>query len=513
MSFFGLEFILFFALVAVVGYILPNKYRCLFFLSASYFFYFTGQPLYLILLFISTIIDYFIALKIGHLRNITNRVNDSTQSPGKEKRYLITGIIISAGLLLFFKYFNFLNDFFRSLLAGLKLSYPIPALNIILPLGISYYIFKKISYLTDVYRGHIEPERNFIRLALYVSFFPEITAGPIDRAGALLPQFLEKLDIDYARVTEGVQLIFYGLFKKLIIADRVGILVNTVYNHPDQHSGATIGLATLFYSFQIYCDFSGYSDIAIGMGRVLGFKLIDNFKQPYLAASISDFWKRWHISLSNWLRDYLFLPISYSLMRKIDRGKLNLKRADKWAYVGSVLCTMLLCGLWHGANWTFVAWGLIHGILMAVSFVTKKARKKTARFLRLKKVPRLHKGLKVTFTFILVSFSWLLFRANSMGDAFTLISRLFSFAPAAAGKATADRSLILGLSLPEFLVALIAIVLLIAVEFILEKKDIPSHHLLRGKPVWLRWAIYYFVIFSVLLFGLFEQQAFIYGNF
>jgi D-alanyl-lipoteichoic acid acyltransferase DltB (MBOAT superfamily) len=511
MSFFGIEFILFFVLVACSAYLLPGKYRCLFLLLAGYFFYFTRQPAYLALLFLSTVVDYFIALKIGSMNSKTGRQQDTRN----EKRYLITGILLSAGLLLFFKYFNFLNDFSRSLFNNFKIAYPIPTLDIILPLGISYYIFKKISYLSDVYRGHLEPERNFIRLALYISFFPEIAAGPIDRAGSLLPQFLNKLKIDYARLTEGVQLIFWGLFKKLVIADRVGILVNAVYDHPDQHSGGLIGLATLFYSLQIYCDFSGYSDIAIGMGRVLGFKFMDNFKRPYLADSIAGFWERWHISLSTWLRDYLFLPISYSLMRRIDGCKLSVKRADKWAYVGSVLCTMLLCGLWHGANWTFVAWGLAHGIFLTASFLTRKIRKKTVRLFHLKKIPRLRKGFKVLFTFSIISFSWLLFRANSLADSFTLFQRFFSPAPLAPRGVTtaAGGSLIGGLSLPEFAVAITAIVFLMVSEFILEKKDIPAHHLLRGKPVWLRWTVYFLVIFSVLLFGIFRQQAFIYGRF
>lgn len=505
MSFFGLEFILFFVLVVWFSYVLPLRARSLLLLAASYFFYGTWQPVYLLLLFISTVIDYFLALKLSQ---------DKNKNAAGQKKFLIFGIVLNVGILFFFKYFNFFNSFFRSLLSGLKISYPIPDLNIILPLGISYYLFKKISYITDVYRGHIEPERNFVRLALYVSFFPEIIAGPIDRAGMLLPQFLKKTGIDFTRLSEGLQLIFWGLFKKLVIADRLGMLVKMVYDNPTRHRGAVIGLATLFYSLQIYCDFSGYSDIAIGMGRMLGFKLMDNFKQPYLAESISDFWKRWHISLSTWLRDYLFLPISYSLMRRIDRSKLSIKRVDRWAYVGSVVCTMLLCGFWHGANWTFAAWGLLHGLFLALSFVTKKARRRAVRFFRLKQYPGLLRGFRVAFTFLLVSFSWLFFRARSMQEAFVLLSGFFFPGPAVPGReAAAGDAIIIGLSQPDFFVAILAIILLVAVEFLLEKKDIPAHHLLREKPLWLRWLVYYFILFSILLFGIYQQQEFIYGRF
>ncbi len=510
MFFLGIEFILFFILATAVSYALSPNSRCLFLLLASYFFYWTWQPAYLVVLILSTLIDYFIALRIGQ-----------GSSPSKKKRLLILGIIVNGGLLIFFKYFNFFNDFFRSLFAFVKLSFPVPSFNILLPLGISYYLFKKISYITDVYRGNLAPEKNFTRLALYVSFFPEIVAGPIDRAASLLPQFLKKIknSIDFNRLTEGLQMIGWGLFKKLVIADRLSILVNTVYDHPGEHQGAVIGLATLCYSFQIYCDFSGYSDIAIGMGRVLGFKLMDNFKQPYLSKSITDFWKRWHISLSTWLRDYLFLPISYSLMRKIDTSKLKLFtrniKVEAWAYITGVLCTMLLCGLWHGADWTFVLWGLIHGLYLCISFTTKKIRKKVIKFFHLKKRRRLRRIFRISVTFLLVSFSWLFFRAGSVTDAFTLISRMFllpgpvTLADAESG--SIEKSMIGGLTFANFCIAVAAIILLLIVEFLQEKKSI--YQLLADRPIWLRWGLYYFVIFSILLFGIYEQQEFIYGQF
>jgi D-alanyl-lipoteichoic acid acyltransferase DltB (MBOAT superfamily) len=510
MSFLGIEFILFFILVTAVSYTLSPNSRCLLLLLASYFFYWTWQPAYLVILILSTLIDYFIALGIGQ-----------GSAASKKKRLLILGIIFNGGLLIFFKYFNFFNDFFRSLFAFVKLSFPVPSFNILLPLGISYYLLKKISYITDVYRGNLAPEKNFARLALYVSFFPEIVAGPIDRAASLLPQFLKKIknNIDFNRLTEGLQMIGWGLFKKLIIADRLGILVNTVYDHPGEHQGAVIALATLCYSFQIYCDFSGYSDIAIGMGRVLGFKLMDNFKQPYLAKSITDFWKRWHISLSTWLRDYLFLPISYSLMRKIDTSRLKLLarniKVEAWAYITGVLCTMLLCGLWHGADWTFVLWGLIHGLYLCISFSFKKIRKKVVKFFQLKKRRRLHRIFRISVTFLLVSFSWLFFRAGSVTDAFTLISRMFLLTVpvtlADAESVSIEESMIGGLTFANFCIAAAAIVFLLIVEFLQEKKSI--YQLLADKPIWLRWGLYYFVIFSILLFGIYEQQEFIYGQF
>lgn len=502
MQFLGIEFVLFFILTTIFSYMLQGNNRCLFLLAAGYFFYGIGQPGYLPVLFLSTLLDYFIALKIGAVKNKGNR-----------KAVLIFGIIANVGLLFFFKYFNFFNDFFRSLSGALKITYPVPSFKILLPLGISYYIFRKISYIVDVYRGHITPERNFVRVALYVSFFPEMPAGPIDRAAALLPQFLEKIKINFTWMAEGLQSIGWGLFKKLVLADRLAKLVNAVFDHPEQHHGPVIGLAAIFYGFQVYCDFSGYSDIAIGLGRILGFRLMENFKQPFLAESIPDFWRRWHISLSSWLRDYLFLPISYSLMRKLDKNKILVKTADRWAYVGSVLCTMLLCGLWHGANWTFAAWGLLHGLLLVISFAAKKTRKRTVRFLHLKKFPLLLRAGRIVFTFGLVSFSWVFFRAHSIKEAFTMIAGFFSAGPdAVAGKAGSG-TLLVGLSRPEFLIAIAAIVFLLIVEILLEKKDEPVYRLLSGRPVWIRWAVYYLVIFSILLFGIYEQQVFIYGRF
>ena len=512
MSFLGIEFILFFILVTAVSYALPSNFRSLFLLLAGYFFYWTWQPAYLLILIPSTLIDYFIALGIGP---------GSSFYKQKRKRLLISGIVLNVALLFLFKYFNFFNDFFRSLFAYVKLSFPMPSLNILLPLGISYYLFKKISYITDVYRGHLAPEKNFTHLALYVSFFPEIVAGPIDRAVSLLPQFQKKIKhhVDFNRLTEGLQMIGWGLFKKLVIADRLGILVDAIYDNPGEHRGAVIGLATLFYSFQIYCDFSGYSDMAIGMGRVLGFKLMDNFKQPYLAKSISEFWRRWHISLSTWLRDYLFLPISYSLIRKIDKSKLKLFtlniKVEAWAYITSVLCTMLLCGLWHGANWTFVLWGLIHGLYLCLSFSLKKTRKKIIKLFRLKKWPRLRQVSRISLTFLLVSFSWLFFRAGSLSEAFALISRMFLFSRpvtlADVEGVSLEESMIGGLSIANFCIATAAIIFLLIVEFFQEKKSI--YQLLAERPIWLRWGLYYFVIFSILLFGIYQQQEFIYGQF
>ncbi len=499
MSFLGIEFILFFILVVGVGYALPVKARNVFLLTASYFFYAVGQPAYLVVLICFTGIDYFLALLIG-----------SQESAAVKKRLLICGIVLNLGVLLFFKYFNFFNDFFRAIFTGLKVSYPVPDLDIVLPLGISYYLFKKISYITDVYRGHLVPERSFVRLALYVSFFPEIVAGPIDRARSILPQFIGRSSIDRVRWTEGWQLICWGLFKKLVIADRLGILVDAVYDQPNQYRGAVIALATVFYAFQVYCDFSGYSDMAIGLGRLLGIRLMDNFKQPYLARSIGDFWKRWHISLSTWLRDYLFLPISYALTRRFDKTRLFSLNADRWAYVLAVLFTMLLCGLWHGANWTFVLWGLIHGLLLAVSFITRKPRKKLVKSLGLRKSSPVYKELRIMITFALVSFSWIFFRARSLGEAFTLISRMFSGSvPVKA--AAVEGSMIVGLSAANFVTVVSAVVVLVIIEMLLEKRSI--HHLLAERPTWLRWAIYYLVIFSILLFGIFEQQEFIYGRF
>jgi D-alanyl-lipoteichoic acid acyltransferase DltB (MBOAT superfamily) len=498
MALLSLEFLVFFALTAALHRALPLRYRNLFLLLAGYFFYATNQPIGLGLLIVSTLIDFFLAQGIA-----------CQPDPRSRKRLLILGLVINLGILAVFKYAVFIGDSFHSFLGRWPIPMVAPALRLILPLGISYYTFKKISYLVDVYRRKLPVERSFSRLALYVSFFPAIQAGPMDRAGQLMTQFPAGDHPDPGKFVEGLQLIGWGLFKKLVLADRLAALVNTVFDQPGSFRGPVVALAACAYSWQIYCDFSAYTDLARGLGRILGFRLTENFRQPYFARSSGDFWRRWHISLSTWLRDYLFLPISYSLSRRFSRRPLLGPRADRLAYMAGVVLTMALCGLWHGAGWTFVAWGLLQGLFLVLSFLTKTLRRRTVRALRLARRRRFRNLLRVAVSFAMVTFSWIFFRAPSVKDALGLISDIFA-RPAGVSETWTSRFLA-GRPLFELVAAGAAVIVVIIVERHLEKVSLCE--LLAAQPVWRRWLAYYLVIFAVLLFGVYAQPEFIYGRF
>jgi D-alanyl-lipoteichoic acid acyltransferase DltB (MBOAT superfamily) len=492
------EFLLFFALTAALHWVLPSRFRSLWLFLAGYFFYFTNQPAGLLLLISSTLIDFFLA------RGIAAQPN-----PRARKGLLVAGLALNLGILAFFKYANFIGDLFRPLFGWLQVSYPRPLLRLVVPLGLSFYVFKKISYLVDVYRRKLPAERSFPRLALYISFFPALQAGPIDRAGELMAQFPAQRRADSGRLVEGSQLILLGLFKKLVIADRLGILVDTVFRQPESFAGPVVALAAFCYAWQIYCDFSAYTDLARGLGRILGFRLMENFSQPYLAQSIGDFWRRWHISLSTWLRDYLFLPVSYSLLRRFSRRPRLAPRSDRLAYMAAIFVTMLLCGLWHGAGWNFVVWGLLQGAFLVLSFITKKLRRKAVKGLGLSHRPRWRKPLRIAACFSMISFSWIFFRAASIKEALVLVGNLFARPTPPAGIWAGG--LFAGLSKLDLIIAGTAVAGLIAAELFLEKRSL--HELLAAQPTWRRWLIYYGIIFAVLVFGVYKQPEFIYGRF
>ena len=312
MLFNSLHFLIFFPIVIVIYFCIPHKYRWILLLFASYYFYMSWKAEYVILILISTIIDYFVAIKISREDNEKMR-----------KIYLLLSIITNIGLLISFKYLNFISSSVSEFLQLFSIQFSPIILDVLLPVGISFYTFQTLSYTIDVYRRRIKPERHFGIFAVYVSFFPQLVAGPIERGKNLLPQFLEKHYFDYIRVTNGLKLMLWGFFKKIVIADRLAVVVNAVYNNPTEFTGAPLILATVFFAFQIYCDFSGYSDIAIGTAQVMGYNLMDNFKRPYFAGSISEFWQRWHISLSTWFRDYLYIPLGGSRV-SIPRWYFNL---------------------------------------------------------------------------------------------------------------------------------------------------------------------------------------------
>ncbi|MBZ0166614.1 MAG: MBOAT family protein, partial [Candidatus Omnitrophica bacterium] len=402
MLFNSIEFLIYFVLVTTVYFAVPNRWKWLYLLLASYYFYMCWQPKYIVLILISTVIDYWAGRRMGDLEDKKRR-----------RKYLLLSLAANLGLLFSFKYFNFFGDSFNAVLTALNSSYLVPHLTVLLPVGISFYTFQTLSYSIDVYYGQQKPQRHFGRFALFVAFFPQLVAGPIERSRHLLPQFNSPKGFDYARVTDGLKLMLWGLFKKAVIADRVAVFVVAVYDHPQDYTGWPLILATVFFAFQIYCDFSGYSDIAIGSSKVLGIDLMDNFNRPYFSKSVAEFWKRWHISLSTWFRDYVYIPMGGS---RVPRARLYF----------NLLFVFVVSGLWHGANWTFVIWGALNGFYLLFSIFSETFRARWCALIGLDRRPLLHKYVKVAITFGLINFAWIYFRANTLADAWYISTHLFS---------------------------------------------------------------------------------------
>lgn len=485
MLFNSLEFLIFFSVIVALYFACPFRFRWALLLLASYYFYAAWKLEYTILLMVSTLVSYVVALLIAKSNNQAHRTT-----------VLVLGLGLNLGILFAFKYFNFVNDSLRAVFNQFNLLYDVPMFQTLLPVGISFYTFLTLGYIIDVYRRKLGPEHHLGRFALFVAFFFQLLAGPIERAANMLPQFYEKFDFDEARVSSGLRLMLWGMFKKVVIADRLGLYVSTVYDHPSDWNGWPVLLATFFFAFQIYCDFSGYSDIAVGAARVLGFKLMENFRQPYLARSPLDFWRRWHISLSTWFRDYLYIPLG--------GNRVSLPR---WAL--NLLIVFLVSGLWHGAAWTFVVWGGLHGLYGVVEAVTRDSRGRLAQWLGLDRQPGLLAGLSWFITFTLVCLAWLFFRANSVAEAFLLLRNLIPStnfaelnAPWAAVVSQPAQEMVLSLSL---------ILLLMLVEWLQEQQQ-PAITLWQ-RPLWFRWAVYLGLSLAIMNLAVAAEVPFIYFRF
>lgn len=482
MLFNSLHFLIFLLVVLIFYYSLPQKYRWVLLLASSYYFYMSWNPKYILLIMISTFIDYVAGISIF-----------KTDSHKRKKFFLGMSLVTNLGLLFFFKYFNFFSSEFVSFLQPLGLPLDPVLLKVLLPVGISFYTFQTLSYTLDVYHGKIKPERHLGIFAVYVSYFPQLVAGPIERAKNLLPQFLEKHDFNPPEFVEGLRLIAWGFFKKLVIADRLAFTVNLIYNNVDNYTGFPLILATVFFAFQIYCDFSGYSDIAIGTSKLMGIKLMENFRRPYFSKSISEFWNRWHISLSTWFRDYVYYPFM--------RGRFSKVKL----YLGLFL-TFFLSGIWHGANWTFMVWGSLHGLYLILGIATTNLRAKIDCFTIISKFKKIRVLIKIMIVFILVNFGWIFFRANSLGDAFYVITHIFTNLNLDLSSIKLEVGGWIGL-----FISLVAILSMEIVHVIQEKGGVGN---LLGKiPRWTRWLIYLLFLLTILLFGVFEQTAFIYFQF
>jgi len=493
MGFNSTQFLVFFPIVVFLYFLLPHRFRWMLLLGASYYFYMCWKAEYLILILLSTLVDYFAAIQMSK----------QTVS-SKRKIYLILSLFVNLGLLFGFKYFNFFNDSLRTIFDQFNVFYNVPTFKVLLPVGISFYTFQTLSYTIDVYRGKREPERHLGIFALYVAFFPQLVAGPIERSTRLLPQLVKKYNFDYDRVTDGLKLMLWGFFKKVVIADRVAVIVNQVYNNPQDAAGLPLLIGTYLFAFQIYCDFSGYSDIAIGAAKVFGIDLMENFRRPYFAKSIREFWQRWHISLSTWFRDYLYKSIGGS-------------KTTRWRWYYNIMIVFLISGLWHGANWTFVIWGGLHGSYYLFSYWTRNIRPKLTQFFKLDKMPMLHKMLRVLFIFHIVVFGWIFFRANTFSDAIFIITHLFTGVRDVLsniihiGQGQGVLNFVLALPKSEIIIASIAIIIL-GIHHLIQRKQ-SARVWINSKPIWYRWAIYYGLVISVLVFGYLEQSQFIYFQF
>ncbi len=494
MLFNSIDFLVFFPIVILIYYVLPTKVRHIWLLICSYYFYMSWNPKYVILILISTLSTYFGALLIDKIK------------AGRGRRLVLAGVIlVNLGILFFFKYFDFVLNNINKILSALKLETHASPFSLLLPVGISFYTFQVLSYILDVYKGKIPAERNILYYSLFISFFPQLVAGPIERPEKLLPQLREmthKKKLSFENFSKGLFLMCFGMFMKMVLADRLSILVDNVYDSLFG-IGMVEGLIAIFgFTIQIYCDFAGYSLIAIGAARILDVSLSTNFDSPYLAVSIKDFWRRWHITLSGWFRDYVYIPL----------GGSRCSKARKYM---NIMITFLVSGLWHGAGWTYVFWGGLHGLYQIVSELTLSLRKKIRGFFCIDETRFSFKLSQIVGTFLLTAFAWIFFRANNFNQAIMLIKNtllrpnlwmLFD------GSITS-----IGLSGMELNILFVGILTLVLFDIIKEiKKEDPAEIFYR-QNIFFKSIVLVGLICSILLFGKygidFDQTQFIYFTF
>jgi D-alanyl-lipoteichoic acid acyltransferase DltB (MBOAT superfamily) len=480
MLFNSIDFAIFLPIVFILYWFVINKNLNLqnfLIVAASYFFYGWWDLRFMSLILSSTIIDYTIGQK---LRNEENQL--------KRKALLWTSILVNLGFLGFFKYYNFFLDNIVTAFSFLGQEIKGDSLNIILPVGISFYTFQTLSYTIDVYKRKLEPTKDFIAFTAFVSFFPQLVAGPIERATHLLPQFHKKRCFDYLKAVDGMRQILWGLFKKIVIADNCAEYANQIFNNSADMNGSTLVLGALFFTFQIYGDFSGYSDIAIGTSRLFGFNLKQNFNSPYFSRDIAEFWRRWHISLSTWFRDYLYIPLGGS-------------RVGTWMKVRNIFLIFIVSGFWHGANWTFIIWGALNAIYFLPLLLTNNNRNNLETVAQGKLFPNLRELSNMILTFGLTVFAWIFFRAENIGHAFSYISEIFSLS--LFQKPTI---------VPKVLIALIFLFTLI--EWLGRDNQYAIEKLLMKSKWPIKYALFYLIIFIIYFFGSFNKDIeFIYFQF
>ena len=484
MTFNSLPFLAFLTLVLGAYWLLPQRFRWVLLLIASYVFCASFAPQFVTWLALSTLIAYTLA-----------RVMKATPDPGKRKVLLVLGIVSNVGLHFVLKYLDFGVDTLRTLFGYVGITLRVTAPTLLLPVGISFYTLQSISYLIDVFRDKIEPETHLGLFALYMAFFPRLVSGPIERAKHLISQFRQSHSLNASRLFSGLQLVLWGMFKKVVIADRLAVYVNAVYGDPGAHAGWTIVIAVLFSTAYIYIDFSAYSDIAIGVARLFDLEVIQNFRQPYLSSSITEFWRRWHISFSSWLRDYMYIPLGGN-------------RVSPWRQDLNVLIVFVASALWHGATWTFVLWGALHGIYLILERRSKDTFDRIASALHLEDTT-VRRMMGTVTMLLLVSFAWIFFYARSLPDALLLIRNLVRF-----GSTTdiyAPWASLTNATVVEMALAWGLIGLLVLADLDREGR-LPWVSLVAGKAS-VRWAVYLFLGLAVMNLGVANELPFIYAGF
>ena len=482
MLFNSIDFAIFLPIVFILYWFLTNKnlkLQNLLIVVASYLFYGWWDYRFLLLILFSTIVDY--SVGIGLLKQ-----EDKT----KRKILLGTSILVNLGFLGFFKYYNFFLDNFITAFSFFGTEIKANSLNIILPVGISFYTFQTLSYSIDVYKRKLEPTKDFIAFSAFVSFFPQLVAGPIERARNLLPQFYKKRTFDYSKAVDGMRQILWGLFKKIVIADNCAVFADQIFNNSHDYSGSTLVLGAIFFAFQIYGDFSGYSDIAIGTARLFGFNLMQNFAFPYFSRDIAEFWRRWHISLSTWLRDYLYIPLGGS-------------RGTNYFKIRNVFIIFLVSGFWHGANWTFIIWGGLNALYFLPIMLLNKNKINTDVVAQGKHLPSVREVLSITLTFSLTTIAWIFFRAEDIHHAISYLSDIIH--PSI-------------LTLPELITPKLEMIYTILCVFILVLFEWMNRDKIHALDIANynksnRWVLYLIIIIMIITFGSFNQNSFIYFQF
>lgn len=478
----------FFLPVVFAGYWLLKshlKAQNVFILFSSYVFYGWWDWRFLFLIIFSTIVDYLIGIGL-----------EKTNILKQRKRLISLSVVVNIGFLGLFKYFNFFIENVETVFSFLGKPLSIDGLEIVLPVGISFYTFQTLSYSIDVYRRNLKPTHNFIEFAAFVSFFPQLVAGPIERAINLLPQFTIKREFRYDKAVDGLRQILWGLFKKMVIADNAASLSNEIFNNSDNYSGLSLFLGAFMFSFQIYGDFSGYSDIAIGTSRLFGFDLKRNFAFPYFSRDVAEFWRRWHISLSTWFRDYLYIPLGGS-------------KGSVWVKVRNTFVIFLVSGFWHGANWTFIIWGLLNALYFLPLLLTNRNRKNTDSVAKGTRFPKIRDFISILFTFVLTVFTWVFFRAESVAHAVDFVYRIFS------GLFNIDNlNVVRDLIESRYgVIQLILLLFFVVVEWLGRGSEYAIEKTACHKPVAIRWAFYFLLVFLVGMFMVSEETPFIYFQF